>query len=139
MNNLIVDHSQLVQAIIPANPGYGTTANFQDIPNISKNNIELYALECYSAEQIAVTQDGLDVIAAADVPNIIFTLVTSEKNYKQVENVPYYNYIRSNNGGFVVLLNNIKIDLTKCFITIVNAGSLVENQACLFNLYYNLI
>lgn len=139
MNNLIVDHSQLVEAIIPASPGFGTTAQFQDIPNISKNNIELYALECYSADQIAKTQNGLDVIAAADVSNIIFTLVTSDNNYKQIENVPYYNYIRSNNGGFVVLLNNIKIDLTKCFITIVNAGTLAEDQACLFNLYYNLI
>jgi hypothetical protein len=139
MNNLIADHSQLVEAQIISTPGYGATFVFQDIPNIAKGNIELYGIEAYSADQMAFAPSGLEVIDASDVPNISYTLVTTDSNYKQVENQPYYNAIRSLNGGFIVLLNNMKIDLTKCYITILDAGGLQVNQTCVFNLYYNLI
>lgn len=139
MNNLVADHSQLVEAVIAGTPAYGATFKFQDIPNISKKNIELYGLEAYSADQMSKSPSNLDVISAGDVPLISVTLVTTENNYKQIENQPYYNFIRSNNGGFIVLLNNMRINLDKCYITLLGAGGLAQDQTCLFNLYYNLI
>ncbi len=140
MNNLIIKNSQLVQAVITsAAPAYGQTCYFEDIPNISKGNVALYGLEAYTAAQMAVSPSGNAVIAAADAINIGVTLVTTDSNFKQVENQPYYNFIRSNNAGFVVLLNDIKIDLTKCFITINASGTLAQNQVVLFNLYYRLL
>lgn len=140
MNNLIIKNSQLVQAVIISSaPAYGQTYYFEDIPNISKGNIALYGIEAYSASQMAVSPTGNTVVSAANSLNLSVTLVTTENNFKQIENQPYYNFIRSNNAGFVVLLNAIRIDLTKCFITINAAGTLAQNQVALFNLYYSLI
>lgn len=140
MNNLIIKNSQLVQAVVTnATPAYGQTYFFQDIPNISKGNIALYGIEAYSATQMATSPTGNTVISQANCIGLSVSLVTTKNNFKQIEDQPYYNFIRSVNSGFVVLLNAIRIDLTKCYITILNAGTIAQNQVALFNLYYSLL
>ena|SRR5690606_14272990 len=138
MNNLIIGKSQLVEAPIIPNPAFGLQAFFADIPNISKGNIKLYGIEAYSATQVATSPNGLTVIAAVDVPLLLVTLVTV-KNEKIMEDTPYFDLIRANNGGFITLLNNYQIDLTKCYVKLQGGGTMSQNDTMLFNLYYDLI
>lgn len=140
MYTLVAEHQQLVRAVLAnTTPAYGVTYPFENIPDIATGNIEVYGIECYTAAQIAVTPEGQAVVPSADSVNLSFTLVTTDNNYKQVENQPYYNGIRSLNGGFIIPLNNIRIDLTKCYITVLAAGTLAVNQSALFNLYYRYV
>lgn len=140
MDNLIIQNSQLVQAVINSSaPAYGQTYYFEDIPNISTGNIKLWGIEAYTDTQAAKSPDGLTVIANADAKNLAVTLVTTQDNFKQVENQPYYNFIRSNNGGLMVSLAGIQVQLTKCYIRLLGAGTLAQDQTALFNLYYTTI
>lgn len=138
MNNLIIGKSQLVEAPIVENPGFGVVAYFNDVPNISKNNIKLYGIEAFSDNQMAITPSGLTVISSSDVQNVTVNIVT-DSNETIMEDTPYYDLIRSNNGGFITLTNNWRINLTKCFIKITQSGGLVIDQAGVFVLYYDLI
>ena len=63
MNNIIVKQSQLVTATIDGTPTVNRRYKFNDIPNLSRNNIILYGIEAYSASQLSNTSDGSDVVA----------------------------------------------------------------------------
>ena len=49
MNNIIVKQSQLVTATFNGTPTVNRRYKFDDIPNLSRNNIILYGIEAYSA------------------------------------------------------------------------------------------
>ena len=53
--------------------------------------------------------------------------------------MPYYNLIRSNNGGFVILLEPKIINLTDCYVQINNALGLADGDKAVFNFYYDFV
>ena len=112
MNNIIVKQSQLVTATFDGTPTVNRRYKFDDIPNLSRNNIILYGIEAYSAAQLVSTSDGSDVVAAADTLGVTVTLKDNQNNEFMYQ-MPYYNLIRSNNGGFVILLEPKIINLTE--------------------------
>ena len=97
MNNIIVKQSQLVTATIDGTPTVNRRYKFNDIPNLSRNNIILYGIEAYSASQLSKTSDGSDVVAAADALGLTVTLKDNQNN-EFIYQMPYYNLIRSVNG-----------------------------------------
>jgi len=138
MNNIIVKNSQLVTATINGTPTINRRYKFDDIPNLSRNNIILYGIEAYSASQLVSTSDGSDVLAAADTIGVTVTLKDNQNN-EFIYQMPYYNLIRSNNGGFVILLEPKVINLTDCYIQINNALSIAEGDKAVFNFYYDFV
>jgi len=136
MNNIIVKHSQLVTAKIDGKPTAKRRYQFDDIPNLSRNNIILYGIEAFTATQLSKTQDGSDVIAASDSVGVTVTLKDNQQNEFMYQ-MPYYNLVRSNNGGFVILLQPKIINLTDCFIQINNAASLADGDKAVFCFYYD--
>ena len=120
MNNIIIKQSQLVTATFEGTPTVNRRYKFDDIPNLSRNNIILYGIEAYSADQLSNTADGADVLAAADSLGVTVTLKDNQNN-EFIYQMPYYNLIRSNNGGFVILLEPKIINLTDCYVQINNA------------------
>jgi len=138
MNNIIVKNSQLVTATINGTPTINRRYKFDDIPNLSRNNIILYGIEAYSAAQLVNTSDGADVISAADTLGVTVTLKDNQNN-EFIYQMPYYNLIRSNNGGFVILLEPKVINLTDCYIQINNALSIAEGDKAVFNFYYDFV
>jgi len=136
MNNIIIKRSYLVQARINA-LGTLLTFNFDDVPEISKNNIVLYGIEAFTADQMAVSPiDGATVIDAAGAPSVSFTLI-APGNKQEVQTMPVYNAIRSNNNGNVLLFEGIRLNLTSCYITLASTANLNANEVVLFNLYYD--
>ena len=138
MNNIIIKQSQLVTATLNGTPTVNRRYKFDDIPNLSRNNIILYGIEAYSAAQLTNTSDGSDVIAAADTLGVTVTLKDNQNN-EFIYQMPYYNLIRSNNGGFVILLEPKIINLTDCYVQINNALGLADGDKVVFNFYYDFV
>lgn len=139
MNNLIIKRSQLVTAVIDtAAPAAGQKFYFQDIPNLSRNNIVVYGLEAFSRTQLSVTPNGNAVITAAATPNVTVTLRDVNK-VEYLYQEPYYTLIRANNFGLVTMLKPRVINLTDCYVTINNAAGLAQNEAAAIVLYYDFI
>jgi len=138
MNNIIIKQSQLVTATFEGTPTVNRRYKFDDIPNLSRNNIILYGIEAYSAAQLSNTSDGSDVVSAADSLGITVTLKDNQNN-EFIYQMPYYNLIRSNNGGFVILLEPKIINLTDCYVQINNVGALANGDKAIFNFYYDFV
>ena len=138
MNNIIIKQSQLVTATLNGTPTVNRRYKFDDIPNLSRNNIILYGIEAYSAAQLTNTSDGSDVIAAADTLGVTVTLKDNQNN-EFIYQMPYYNLIRSNNGGFVILLEPKIINLTDCYVQINNVLGLADGDKVVFNFYYDFV
>jgi len=138
MNNIIIKNSQLVTATIEGTPTLNRRYKFNDIPNLSRNNIVLYGIEAYSASQLTKTSDGQDVIALADTLGITVTLKDNNQN-EFVYQMPYYNLIRNENGGFVILLEPKIINLTDCYIQINSVAGLATGDQAVFNFYYDFV
>lgn len=136
MNNIIVKNSQLVTATFDGTPTVNRRYKFDDIPNLSRNNVILYGIEAYSADQLVATQDGSDVIPAASTLGLTVTLKDNNNNEFMYQ-MPYFNLIRSQNGGFVILLEPKIINLTDCYVQINSAGGITTGSKAVFNFYYD--
>jgi hypothetical protein len=137
MNNLIIKRSQLAEAQITGSVAVGKKYNFTEIPNLSRNNILLYGFEVYTADQLAVTPNGNTVIPTADTNNVVLSFRDTNK-VEFVYQVPIYNLIRSNVGGFITMITPRLINLTDSYIQLVDAGGITVNQVVAVNLYYSL-
>jgi hypothetical protein len=138
MNNIIVKQSQLVTATFTGTPAVNRRYKFDDIPNLSRNNIILYGIEAYSADQLVSTDDGSDVLSGADSLGVTVTLKDNQNN-EFIYQMPYYNLIRSNNGGFVILLEPKIINLTDCYVQINNVLAIANGDKAVFNFYYDFV
>ena len=138
MNNLIIKRSQLVTAQITGTPATGRRYNFLEIPNLSRNNIILYGFECYTTTQLAKTPDNLTPISAANIPNVVLTLRDNDK-VEFVYQVPCFNFIRSNVGGFITMMKPRIINLTDSYVQLTAVGTIAQDEAAVFNFYYQLV
>lgn len=139
METAIIKQSQLVEAEITATPAIGQRFNFNDNQEISNNNILLYALQAYSEGQLAkspISQKTL--VGTTGVPSVVITFVDNN-NQEVVQRIPYYDIIRSNNGGFYTLVKPLRVSLTKCYIELVDTTGLSANEVVVFNFIYTKI
>lgn len=137
MFNLAIERSQLVEAKIVGNPSKSRRYQFTEIPNLSRNNIILYGIEGYTADQLSKTVLGETVIAAAATPKISLTL-KDNANDEFMYQMPFFNTIRSLNGGFVMIIKPRIINLTDCFIQLSDPAGINANEVIPFNFYYRL-
>lgn len=136
MNNLVIKRSQIVEAKLSGSLAVGNRYYFQDIPNLSRNNIIVYGIEAFIDTQLAVAPSGATVVGASTG-----ILVTLRDNNKQefMYQVPYYTLIRANNAGLIVMMKPRIINLTDCYVSLTSTSSLTANEVAAFNLYYDLI
>lgn len=138
MNNLIIKRSQLVQAPITGVPATGRRYNFQEVPNLSRNNIILYGFEVYTSTQLATAPDGSAVIAAADIDGVVLTWRDINK-VEFVYQAPAFNLVRSNVGGFITMTKPRVINLTDSYVQLTNVGAIASNSVLICNIYYQLV
>jgi hypothetical protein len=137
MNNLIIQRSQLAEAQITGSVAIGKRYPFLEIPNMSQNNVLLYGFEAYTRNQLNASPQGNDVIPTADSNNVVVTFRDINK-VEFVYQVPIFNLIRSNVGGFITMITPRLINLTDSYVQIVNAGTISLDDSVVFNLYYSL-
>ncbi len=140
MQALIVNQGKYVFAKITSVAS--APAQFQfDInsaQDIAQANIRLYAIEAFTAAEVAKDQLGNNVVAALGGPSVMLTLV--DKNGKLLlENYPVNQMRKSVNNGFPMYLKDFQIDLTKCYVTLVDTNNVQANNVVGFNLYYDLV
>lgn len=138
MNNLLIKRSQLVEAKITGTPATGVRYTFTEIPNLSRNNIMLYGLEVVTGGQLTATPNGNTNIVDADQPKVVVTL-KDNNNLEFVYQFPLYSLVRSNNGGFVTLIEPRIINLTDCYVQLVDTTGIASNEVVTFNFYYDII
>jgi len=138
MQNLIIKKSQQVTATFDGTPAAGKKYYFDDIPNLSRMNIVLYGIEAYTAAQLVATSSGKTVIADADKDQILVTLKNAQ-NEEFIYQAPLIDFIRSENGGFVVMLEPQIINLTDCYVQLVDATGVSSDEVVAFNFYYDFV
>jgi hypothetical protein len=136
--NVVVKRSQEVVAQIVGTPAVGKKYKFQDIPNLSRNNIVVYGFEAYSAAQQTTTPDGFTVVSAAASLGITITLRDNKKQ-EFVYQLPMYSAIRANNGGLAIIIKPRIINLTDCYVQITNTSGISASEAVAVNLYYDIV
>jgi hypothetical protein len=136
MNNLVIKRSQIVEAKLAGSLAVGNRYYFQDIPNLSRNNIIVYGIEAFTESQLAVAPSGSTVVGAST--GIVVTLRDNNKQEFMYQ-VPYFTLIRANNAGLIVMMKPRIINLTDCYVSLTSASGLTANEVACFNLYYDLI
>jgi len=137
MNNLIIKHAQLVEAQFRT-PAAGKKYQNTEVPNISRNNIIVYGFEAFSAAQLSVTPNNNTVIAEADTDQICVTLIDNN-NLERIYQLPYYTAIRSQNGGFVLMVQPFILNLTRSYVQLTDATGIGSNEVAVLNLYYSIV
>lgn len=138
MNNLIIKRSQLVRAKVTGTPTVGNKYYYTDVPNLSRNNIILYGFEVFSATQLSKTPQNETVIAAAGIPNVVLTWRDNQKQ-EFIYQMAAYTAVRSNNGGFIMLMKPRIINLTDSYIQLTNTTSVNTNEVLAVNMYYDIV
>jgi len=138
MNNLVIKRSQIVEFQVTGTPTTLKRYGALPIPNLQRNNIILYGLECYTADQLSTSPSGNTLIPAGTQDQVVVTWVDTNKD-QFIYNAPIYSLIRSNVGGFVTIYKPRVINLNDCYIQLTNATGISTNQVVLFNLYYQLV
>jgi hypothetical protein len=114
----------------------GNRYYFQDIPNLSRNNIIVYGIEAFTESQLAIAPSGSTVVGAST--GIVVTLRDNNKQEFMYQ-VPYFTLIRANNAGLIVMMKPRIINLTDCYVSLTSASGLTASEVACFNLYYDLI
>ncbi len=135
MQNLVIKKSQLITAKFRNTPAANQKIYFDDIPEINRDNILVYGIEAYTADQVAQDESGNTLISSAGAKSLNLTLVV-RGNDEEVQQIPVTGLIRSNVNGFYTLLNRKCISLTQSYITTNSGSNLSQNQVVQFNLYY---
>lgn len=136
MINLVIKRSQIVEAKLAGSLAVGNRYFFQDIPNLSRNNIIVYGIEAFTDAQLAVAPSGLTTVGTST--GIVVTLRDNQKQEFMYQ-VPYFTLIRANNAGLIIMLKPRILNLTDCFINLTATTGLTLNEVAVFNLYYDLI
>jgi len=138
MNNLVIKRSQLVEFPITGTPTANRRYVARTVQNLSRNNIILYGIECYTEDQLAKTPSGGAIIDSADANKVVLTLMDTNKD-QFLYNAPIISLIRSDVGGFVTILKPRIINLSDCYIQLTDATGIATNESVVFNFYYDLI
>jgi hypothetical protein len=138
MNNLIIKRSQLVEFQVTGTPStfkrYGALPN----PQLQRNNVILYGIECFTGDQLLSTPSGNTVIGSADADQVVLTLVDTNKD-QFIYNFPIQSLIRSEVGGFVCLFKPRLLNLNDAYIQLTDATGIATNEVVAFNFYYDLV
>lgn len=138
MNNLIIKRSQIVEFQVTGTPStfkrYGALPN----PQLQRNNVILYGLECFTSDELSNTPTGNVVVSSTQKSQVVLTLVDVNKD-QFVYNFPITSLIRTDVGGFVCLIKPRLINLNDCYVQLTDASNISTNQVLAFNFYYDLI
>lgn len=114
-------------------PGNGANINIKDYPQL--RDIYVTGVEVFSDNVITLSPSGKTVVS--DLKGITLTLV-DVFNMEIVYQYPTYDLNPVNVGGFYRDINPFQLQLTKSYITILDAGALNANESVMINFYYIL-
>lgn len=141
MYNIVAKKTVLVAAPIPANPTAGVEYKFENLNDLSGNNIIIYGIQAYTSNQLVKNDNGTDVVDGTAAQGIVVNIQNTHNEYIH-QYTPYIDFVKQSNNGVVFLQKPLKISLTNCSIVIfakqgnVNAGGAT---VALFKLFYEIV
>lgn len=112
----------------------GQRYNFLDIPTLRAPYIFLQGIEAYCVDQVTKSPNNNTPVTATGAKGIVLTL--SIRETEEIYQLPLWSLIASQNGGLIREFNNKQVNLTKSYITILDATNVAANECVLFNFYY---
>lgn len=104
--------------------------NLPQDDNINKQKINF--VEVYTDEYITKTPLGADCISAAEAKGLYLTLVDSQTN--RVENVPFWDFQPSKNGGLRVYFEELTLNLQQS--KVYSSTGVANNKSILLSFGY---
>jgi len=140
MQALIIENARYVFAKITSVGSAGVNFMFDvnSAQDLAEANIQVYAIEAFSAAEAAKDQLGNTLVSAAGAVSLLVTLVDT-RGVMLLQNFPFQRLRASQNSGFPTYLNNFAIDLTKSYVTLASTSNVNANEVAGFNIAYKLI
>lgn len=106
--------------------------NFQFVPQLE--GTEIYAIQAFSGDDLPITPNGSTTVTNAGLSACTVTFVIGDD--EKIYILPLSDLRSGNIYGFQRMFKNLKINLTKSYITIQTAAGLSNNQSVLVNFIY---
>ena len=117
-------------------PSAGASFRFENQPDISQNNIRLYGIQAFTADQLSKDDQNRTVVSAAAAKGITVNIVDKE-NEVVYENIPLTQLVTQNNGGFTTLTKPTIVNLTSCQINLNDTTGLSEGEVVVLNFLFD--
>lgn len=127
----ITEKSYLVELNL-ATVGVQRQVNFGFIPQLE--GAEIYAVQTFSATQLSLSPNGAAMVTAAGLADLTVTFAVGD--YQDIFLLPVADLNSPLINGFIRMLNNKRLNLTKSFVTIQSTTTVANNQSILFNFIY---
>lgn len=131
----IIYNSYLVEVNLTT-VAVGQRYYFLDVPTLRAPYIFVQGIEAYNRDQVTQSPNNSPIISAAGATGIVVTFAVRET--EEVYQIPYFTLTSSANGGLIREFANKQINLTKSYITILDAASLTAGESAIFNFYYQI-
>lgn len=132
MEQPIIQRTYLTEIQLTQTPAAGQNPPFLNIPQLRAENAIIQGIQCFDSDSLATSPSALTVVSV--LSGIVVTLV--EASTENVYKYPCTDLLPTANSGFIRVFKNKKIDLSKSYITILNAAGLSINQSVVFNFIY---
>ncbi len=127
----IIENTYFVEINI-GTPSTQKRINFQFIPQLEAS--EIYSIQSFSSNLFTISPNGLAVASAAGCTGVTVTFCVGDDEKLYI--IPITDLNSSVNSGFQRLFANLKINLTKSYITIQDPSNLAANNAICFQFIY---
>ena len=128
----IIEKSYLVEQNLGASPGNQQRIPFQFISEIE--GAEIFSIQAFSIDDLSRTPSGLTVVSLAGLTGLTLTFSVGDK--ERIYQMPASDLRSANIFGFQRMFKNLKINLTKSYITIQDATNIFANNGLLVNFIY---
>jgi hypothetical protein len=132
--NLIIENSQLVEI-----PVVGAAAGkTYSLPSTIKilDGKKTYGIICHAGDVDYLTsQNGNNIMTVAELRQA--TLVLDTGGITPVLNLPLYQLLASNNGGFIRQFGNLILQISKCYIQLNNNSGFTDNDTFALTFIYH--
>lgn len=106
--------------------------NFAFIPQLEGSTI--YGIQSFNISQVALSPNGSTVVSASGMLSLTVTFVVGD--IQEIFLLPVADLNSPSIYGFIRMISNKKLNLTKSFVTIQSASNLNNNESILFNFLY---
>lgn len=131
----IINNSYLVEVNLTT-VAQGQRYYFLDVPTLRAPYIFVQGIEGYSRDQVTLSPNNAPIVSAAGATGLVVTFAVRET--EEVYQIPYFTLVAATNAGLIREFANKQINLTKSYITILDATSLAPGESAIFNFYYQI-
>jgi len=114
-------------------PGNGQNINVQDYPQL--RDVYICGVEVFDSGQLAISPSGKNVVTT--LTGLTLTLM-DKFNMEILYQYPTFDLNPTNVGGFYRDFKPFYLQLTKSYITVLDATTVAANQSVMLNIFYVL-